>query len=109
MIIVVVGVVRLVRRRVSTGRHRRRVLDFVSQALLIVFGFCVPLLVARSRAGLARLAPEVGDIAFALPLAMLAYTGLETVANYAEEVRGPGKTCRAASSPRSGRRRASTC
>ena len=32
------------------------------------------------------------DLAFALPLAMLAYTGLETVANLAEETREPGKT-----------------
>jgi APA family basic amino acid/polyamine antiporter len=32
------------------------------------------------------------DLAFALPLAMLAYTGLETVANLAEEAREPGRT-----------------
>ena len=31
------------------------------------------------------------DLVFALPLAMLAYTGLETVANLAEETREPGK------------------
>ena len=35
--------------------------------------------------------PSWHDIAFALPLAMLAYTGLETVANYAEEARRPGR------------------
>jgi APA family basic amino acid/polyamine antiporter len=35
--------------------------------------------------------PSWGDLAFALPLAMLAYTGLETVANYAAETREPGK------------------
>ena len=33
-----------------------------------------------------------GDLAFALPLAMLAYTGLETVANLAEEATEPGRT-----------------
>ena len=32
------------------------------------------------------------DLAFALPLAMLAYTGLETVANLAEEATEPGRT-----------------
>ena len=32
------------------------------------------------------------DLAFALPLAMLAYTGLETVANLAEEATEPGAT-----------------
>ena len=31
------------------------------------------------------------DLVFALPLAMLAYTGLETVANLAEETREPGR------------------
>src|SRR5262249_40549726 len=35
-------------------------------------------------------APTWGNLAFALPLAMLAYTGLETVANMAEEARRPG-------------------
>ena len=35
---------------------------------------------------------EWGDLAFALPLAMLAYTGLETAANLAEEAREPGRT-----------------
>src|SRR5204862_12994 len=34
--------------------------------------------------------PTWHDLAFALPLAMLAYTGLETVANLAEEARRPG-------------------
>ena len=32
-----------------------------------------------------------GDVLFAVPLAMLAYTGLETVANYAQEVENPGR------------------
>ena len=36
-------------------------------------------------------APTWSELAFALPLAMLAYTGLETVANYASETREPGK------------------
>jgi APA family basic amino acid/polyamine antiporter len=37
-------------------------------------------------------APTWSSIAFALPLAMLAYTGLETVANLAAETREPGRT-----------------
>ena len=36
--------------------------------------------------------PPWGDLAFALALATLAYTGLETVANLAAEAREPGKT-----------------
>ena len=39
---------------------------------------------------LTRKLADWGEIAFALPLAFLAYTGLETVANLAEEVRRPG-------------------
>ena len=35
-------------------------------------------------------APTWGDLAFAIPVAMLAYTGLETVANLAAETREPG-------------------
>src|SRR5205823_6767042 len=35
--------------------------------------------------------PSWHQIAFALPLAFLAYTGLETVANFAEETRTPGR------------------
>ena len=38
------------------------------------------------------IAPTWHSIAFALPLALLAYTGLETVANLAEETRRPGRT-----------------
>ena len=36
--------------------------------------------------------PSVYDVAFACALATLAYTGLETVANYAAETRGAGRT-----------------
>ena len=35
--------------------------------------------------------PEWHELAYALPLAFLAYTGLETVANLAEETRRPGR------------------
>src|SRR5207244_6334327 len=37
-------------------------------------------------------APTWHALAYALPVAMLAYTGLETVANLAQEAREPGKT-----------------
>ena len=52
------------------------------------------LLAGRADAGNRRSAssPTWDDLAFALPLAMLAYTGLETVANLAEETREPGRT-----------------
>ena len=50
-----------------------------------------------------RHSPTWHALAFALPVAMLAYTGLETVANLAEEAVEPGVACRAASCSRSAR------
>ncbi len=93
LVIVLVAGVRLVRR---PALHRIgvvvAVLDVITQALVLVLGFSL----VFSREALTRdLAlgthPSWHDILFALPLAMLAYTGLETVANYAEEARQPGR------------------
>ena len=64
----------------------------VAQLMLICFGFVY--LVSTSAFGEGvdlGTAPTWGSIAFAIPLAMLAYTGLETVANLAAEAREPGK------------------
>jgi APA family basic amino acid/polyamine antiporter len=64
----------------------------VAQLTLICFGFVY--LVSSSAFGEGvdlGTAPTWGSIAFALPLAMLAYTGLETVANLAAEAREPGR------------------
>jgi basic amino acid/polyamine antiporter, APA family len=68
------------------------VLDLVTQLLLVAAG----MIVLFSPGALTRdltigVHPSWHDIAFAIPLAMLAYTGLETVANYAEEARRPGR------------------
>ena len=51
-----------------------------------------PLLAARARPTAPRSATRrrCSSLAFAIPLAMLAFTGLETVANLAEEARRPG-------------------
>jgi APA family basic amino acid/polyamine antiporter len=91
-VIVLVGVIRIVRRpsfyRIGIAVP---VLDLVTQALLVVLGFWL-VFSWDSLTGSIDLGanPSWRDLAFALPLAMLAYTGLETVANYAEEVRRPG-------------------
>lgn len=67
-------------------------LDLVTQVLLVVLGFAVLFSGSALTRGLSiGTSPSWHQIAFALPLAMLAYTGLETVANYAEEVRRPGR------------------
>jgi APA family basic amino acid/polyamine antiporter len=68
-------------------------LDLATQLLLVILGlsllFTPDALTAGTTLGTA---PTWDELAFALPLAMLAYTGLETVANLAEETREPGRT-----------------
>lgn len=66
------------------------VVDFATQLLLVVVGFALVLspeiLLDNVRLGEA---PTWGNLALAVPVAMLAYTGVETVSNLAEEVRDP--------------------
>jgi basic amino acid/polyamine antiporter, APA family len=68
-------------------------LDLATQLLLVVLGlallFSPDALTQGTSLGTT---PTWDELAFALPLAMLAYTGLETVANLAEETREPGRT-----------------
>ena len=69
------------------------VITFAGQLLLIALG--LPLLFsteALSQGTDLGTAPTWGAIAFALPAAMLAYAGLETVANLAADTREPGRT-----------------
>jgi APA family basic amino acid/polyamine antiporter len=67
-------------------------LDLVTQVLLVILGFAALFSPSALTRGLSLgVHPSWHDIAFAIPLAMLAYTGLETVANYAEEARRPGR------------------
>ncbi len=92
VVIVVVGLARIGRRpsfyRIGILLP---VLDLVTQALLVVLGFWLVFSWHSLTGGISLgSSPSWRDLAFALPLAMLAYTGLETVANYAEEVRRPG-------------------
>ncbi|MBV8561563.1 MAG: amino acid permease [Actinobacteria bacterium] len=68
------------------------VLDLVTQLLLVVLGFALLFSGDALTRGLhLGTQPTWHAIAFALPLAMLAYTGLETVSNLAEETRRPGR------------------
>jgi len=65
--------------------------DLVTQLLLVVLGLALLWSPEALTEGVSLgTSPSWHDIAFALPLAMLAYTGLETVANLAEETRRPG-------------------
>jgi basic amino acid/polyamine antiporter, APA family len=66
------------------------VLDFATQALLVLLGFVVVLspevLVENVELGVA---PTWSQFLLAIPVAMIAYTGLETISNLAEETRDP--------------------
>jgi basic amino acid/polyamine antiporter, APA family len=68
------------------------VLDLLTQVLLVVLGFAFLVSGHALTQGVSLgTHPSWHQIAFALPLAMLAYTGLETVSNLAEETREPGR------------------
>jgi APA family basic amino acid/polyamine antiporter len=85
--------IRLVRRaRMYAVAIFIAVLAFVSHLVLIALGFT--LLLSREGFGSGidfGTAPSWHALVFSLSLAMLAFTGLETVANLAAEAREPGK------------------
>ncbi len=87
-----IAVVRLFRRPgLYTAGIGVAVLDLVTQVLVVVLGLALLFSPDALTEGVdIGSAPSWSEIAFALPLAMLAYTGLETVANLAEEARRPG-------------------
>jgi basic amino acid/polyamine antiporter, APA family len=93
-VICVMAAVRFVRR---PSLYRLAIviagITLVGLLLLIVLG--IPILFSAenlSKGTDLGTAPTWSSIAFAIPVAMLAYTGLETVANLAAETREPGKT-----------------
>jgi APA family basic amino acid/polyamine antiporter len=67
------------------------VIDLATQVVLVTVGIFLvlnpSLLIHQVHLGTA---PSVGQLIFALSLAMLAYTGIETVSNMAEEATDPG-------------------
>ena len=69
------------------------VVDFATQVLLVLLGFALvfnpEILVDNIHWGAA---PTWCNLAIAIPVAMLAYTGVETVSNLAEEAREPERT-----------------
>src|SRR5246127_2241481 len=93
LVIAAIAVVRLLRptRLYSFSLAVPR-LDLVTQLLLVLLGFAFLFSPSALTRGLdLGTQPSWHQIAFALPLAFLAYTGLETVANLAEEARQPGR------------------
>ena len=94
LVIAAIAVIRLARHsRLHTGAIVLAALDLGVQALLVVLGFAFLFSGHVLTSGFHFAAGQSWhDLAYALPLAMLAYTGLETVANLAEETREPGTT-----------------
>jgi APA family basic amino acid/polyamine antiporter len=92
VVILLVASVRLVRRsQFYRFAILLPVLDLCIQVLLIALGFALVFSAHALTMGThLGTSPSWHGILFALPLAMLAYTGLETVANLAEETREPG-------------------
>jgi len=93
VLVAAIGGARLLRRtRLYALGVAVPLLDLVTQLLLVVLGFALLFSGDALTRGLdVGTQPSWHEIAFALPLAMLAYTGLETVANLAEEARRPGR------------------
>jgi APA family basic amino acid/polyamine antiporter len=93
--IAAVATVRLVRRsRLHTPALVVALLDLAVQSLIVVLGLALVFSPEVLTDGFA-LAPGqdwLNDVVYAIPLGFVAYTGLETVANLAEEAREPGRT-----------------
>jgi basic amino acid/polyamine antiporter, APA family len=77
-------------REAATLNILLAVIDFATQLLLVLLGFVLILspetLVDNVDLGVA---PTWTDFLLAIPVAMIAYTGLETISNLAEETRDP--------------------
>src|SRR5881396_4087903 len=88
-----IAAVRLIHR---TRLHRWALIvalvDLATQLLIVALGFALLFSPDALTAGTSLgTSPTWHSLLFAIPLAMLAYTGLETVANLAEETRRPGR------------------
>src|SRR4051794_32013220 len=68
------------------------IVDLATQVLLVVLG-CILVLNPSLLVGQVHLgtAPSWSELIFALSVAMVAYTGIETVSNMAEEAKDPGQ------------------
>jgi APA family basic amino acid/polyamine antiporter len=90
VIVVLVGVNIVGIREAASLNVFLAVIDFATQALLVALGFAlvfsVDVLTSNVQLGVA---PTWSQFLIAIPIAMLAYTGVETVSNLAEEARDP--------------------
>jgi basic amino acid/polyamine antiporter, APA family len=69
------------------------VVDFATQLLLVLLGFVLVFSAATLSANVHwGVAPTWNNLLLSIPVAMIAYTGIETVSNLAEEARDPVRT-----------------
>ena len=94
VVVAVLGAVNIFGVKESAGVNIGfAITDFMTQVLLVIVG-CVlvldpELLVRQIDFGTT---PTVGNFLIAIPVAMVAYTGIETISNMAEEARDYGRT-----------------
>ena len=95
VVVLLVGINIVGVREAATLNVLLAVVDFATQALLVLLGFVLvfssSVLLDNVELGVA---PTWGQFFIAIPIAMLAYTGVETVSNLAEEVRDPARRSR---------------
>ena len=84
----VVGVTEAAKLSISLA-----VVDFATQILLVILGFVLVFSPETLKHNVVwGVAPTWSNLAISIPIAMLAYTGVETVSNLAEEARDPVRT-----------------
>jgi basic amino acid/polyamine antiporter, APA family len=98
VVIAVLAAINVVGTKESTGVNvALAVVDFLTQLLLVLVGAVLVLsphtLIDNVHFGLA---PTWKDFVLAIPIGMLAYTGIETVSNMSEEAKDEAKTIPAA-------------
>ncbi len=94
VVVILLGAINIVGVKESAGVNVFfAVADFMTQVVLVVVGAVLvldpDLLVRQVDFGTT---PTLGDFLIAIPVAMVAYTGIETVSNMAEEAKDYGKT-----------------
>jgi basic amino acid/polyamine antiporter, APA family len=93
VVLVLVGINIIGIKEAATLNVLLAVVDFATQLLLVCVGFALVfsphLLKANVHWGTA---PTWSSFALAIPVAMIAYTGIETVSNLAEEARDPRRS-----------------
>jgi APA family basic amino acid/polyamine antiporter len=94
VVIVLLVAVNVVGVKESAGLNiTLSVIDFSTQVLLVVLGFALIFSPETLTENIVwGTAPSWSQFALAIPIGMIAYTGIETVSNLAEEARDPTRT-----------------